>query len=205
MRTAYSRILEEKYKNRQTVIEALHSLYVVRLRPYTRIAPEITSIMATMVWMWESHHANCSFFFLSNCVTRRPVVCQCDIATKIQLQDFTHCERHCTQAYCGDNAVDEAANRARFGTSSISCLMPGYNLCCWCSLNDQREKHPGEKHHIQREQRHHYGTAEVEKGKTGLQNVGIGISSQDMKKLEPWKSVPETTTWELPKASASRW
>jgi hypothetical protein len=35
-------------------------------------------------------------------------------------------------------------------------------------------------------------TADVEKGKTGLQNVGIEISSQDMKMLQPWKSVPET-------------
>jgi hypothetical protein len=86
--------------------------------------------------------------------------------------------------------------------------MSGFDLCCWCSLDDQREKYPREEHSVHREQHDHYSTAEVEKGKTGLQNVGIGISSQDMKKLdisEPWKSVPETTTWELPKTTASRW
>lgn len=45
----YNKIFEEKYKKRQTVIDALHSFQVVRLRPYTRIAPETTSIIATTV------------------------------------------------------------------------------------------------------------------------------------------------------------
>jgi hypothetical protein len=73
-RIAHSRTFEEKYRNRQTVIDALHCFQVVRLRPYTSIAPEITSIIATTVWIWERIHANCNFFFLSNCLTRRPVV-----------------------------------------------------------------------------------------------------------------------------------
>ena len=74
---AYSKTFKEKYKDRHTVIDARHCFQVVRLRSYTRIMPEITSIIATTVCIWQRTQANGKLSFLLNCFTRRPVMCEC--------------------------------------------------------------------------------------------------------------------------------